>query len=275
MTVYAIGDIQGCYKELRQLLKKIAFSSDKDQLWFVGDLVNRGPDSLAVLRFIKDLAENAISVLGNHDLHMLGVLTGVEKPRKKDTFEEIIHAKDRDSIIDWVRSRPLVYIEEESKHILVHAGIYPNWSIVEAKAYAAEMEAVLQSDHYLDFINNMYGSEPSVWSNTLEGWDRLRFITNSFTRMRYCTVNAELDMKHKGPPGTQPNNLMPWYKIRNKELRSYRVLMGHWSTLGNVNDPQLITLDTGCLWGGSLTAYALEEPPRFTALACAVTQSPH
>jgi len=275
MTTYAIGDIQGCYKELRQLLKLIHFSSDKDQLWFVGDLVNRGPDSLSVLRFIKDLGDNAISVLGNHDLHMLGVLHGIEKPRKKDTFDEIMLAKDRDAIIEWVCSRPLMHIDKQNKHILVHAGIYPAWSVEEAQLYAKEMESVLQSDKCIEFIKNMYGSKPKRWSASLTGWDRLRFITNSFTRMRFCTEDLQLDMKHTGSPGTQPNELIPWYLLRNNELRQYRILMGHWSTLGNVNDPQLVTLDTGCLWGGKLTAYSLESPSNYTSLQCSMTQNPN
>jgi len=275
MTTYAIGDIQGCYKELRQLLKLIHFSSDKDKLWFVGDLVNRGPDSLSVLRFIRDLGDNAISVLGNHDLHMLGVLYGVEKPRKKDTFGEIISAKDLDTIIEWICSLPLMHIDKESKHILVHAGIYPDWSVEEAQNYAKEMENVLQSDRCIDFIKNMYGSKPGRWSPSLKGWDRLRFITNSFTRMRFCTADLKLDMKYKGPPGSQPNGLIPWYLLRNNELRQYKILMGHWSTLGDVNDPELITLDTGCLWGGKLTAYSLESPSCYTSFECSINQDPH
>ncbi len=274
MTTYAIGDIQGCYKELRQLLKLINFSSDKDQLWFVGDLVNRGPDSLSVLRFIKDLGENAISVLGNHDLHMLGVLQSIEKPRKKDTFNEIILAKDRDTLIEWICSLPLMHINKKSKHILVHAGIYPAWSVEEAQVYANEVESVLQSNKCIDFLKNMYGSKPERWSPSLAGWDRLRFITNSFTRMRFCTKDLQLDMKYKCPPGSQPNELIPWYLLRNDKLRQYQILMGHWSTLGNVNDPQLVTLDTGCLWGGKLTAYSLESPSCYTSLECAISQDP-
>jgi len=277
MTTYAIGDIQGCYKELRELLTLINFNSDKDQLWFVGDLVNRGPDSLSVLRFIKTLGENAISVLGNHDLHMLGVLYGIETPRKKDTFNEILVATDRDSIIEWVCHRPMVHIDKASKHILVHAGIYPSWSVEEAQSYANEMEQVLRNGEAINFIKHMYGSEPSQWSDELTGWERLRFITNSFTRMRFCTEDLQLDMKHKGQPGTQPQSLTPWFELRNSALREYRIVMGHWSTLGKVDDPQLISIDTGCLWGGKLTAYALDQPNEtssYTSLACPTALTP-
>ena len=251
MTTYAIGDIQGCYRELKLLLKKIKFSSDKDQLWLVGDLVNRGPDSLAVLRFVKDLGDNAITVLGNHDLHMLGVLLGFEKQRKQDTFDDILRAVDRNQLIEWVRSRPLLHIDEASKHILVHAGIYPAWSVTEAQEYAKEMEQVLQGDQFQRFINHMYGNKPNIWRPTLQGWERYRFITNCFTRMRFCTRDLKLDMTHKGSPGSQPEELLPWYELRNDELRSYKIVMGHWSTLGDTGDPQLITLDTGCLSGAT------------------------
>jgi len=266
MTIFAIGDIQGCFQELQQLLKKIKFSTDKDQLWFTGDLVNRGPESLAVLRFVKDLKENAITVLGNHDLHMLAVVHGLEKPRKKDTFKEILQASDRDALMEWITQQPLMHCENEN--VLVHAGIYPDWSIEQAAKLAKEVEAVLQSDKLIDFMKNMYGNQPKYWSDEHSGWDRLRFITNCFTRMRFCTTNKQLDMQEKCKPGNQSRGLFPWFELRNENLKQYRILFGHWSTLGMVNDDKVVSLDSGCLWGGKLTAIALQDPPYFTSLDC-------
>lgn len=268
MTVYAIGDIQGCFTELEQLLEKIKFSSDKDQLWFTGDLVNRGPESLATLRFVKSLGDNAITVLGNHDLHMLAVLFGFQKQRPKDTFDEIINAPDKESLIQWVTHQPLMHIDESLNAILVHAGLYPGWSIQQAYELAKEVETALQGNHLLEFLQNMYGNQPDNWNDELQGWERLRFITNCFTRMRYCHSNLALDLKYNGQPGLQPKHLQPWLNFLNQEQKKYRILFGHWSTLGPSKVNNVFALDSGCLWGGKLTALALEDPPHYIHLDC-------
>ena len=268
MTIYAIGDIQGCFSELKQLLDKIHFSADKDQLWFTGDLVNRGPDSLATLRYVKSLASNAITVLGNHDLHMLAVLFGFQQQRPKDTFDEIIQAPDKDELIQWLVHQPLMHIDEPLNAILVHAGIFPGWTIPQAKKYAEEVETILQGKHLLEFLQNMYGNQPDNWNDNLQSWERLRFITNCFTRMRYCHSNLALDLKYNGEPGLQPEHLQPWLNFLNQEHKKYRVLFGHWSTLGQSKVNNVFALDSGCLWGGKLTALALDETPRYIHLNC-------
>lgn len=274
MTIYAIGDIQGCFSELKQLLKKIDFSHHKDQLWFTGDLVNRGPDSLATLRFVKALGENAITVLGNHDLHMLAVLYGFEKQRPKDTFDEIIHAPDKNELIQWIIHQPLMHIDESVNAVLVHAGIYPGWSIPKAAELAREVETVLQSEKLTEFLQNMYGNKPKNWKDSLQGWERLRFITNCFTRMRYCHEDLALDLKYNGKPGKQPAHLQPWLNFLNEEQKQHRILFGHWSTLGQSKIENVFALDSGCLWGGELTALALEETPRYIHLNCQGELSP-
>jgi len=274
MTVYAIGDVQGCFNELKQLIKQLKFSSDKDQLWFTGDLVNRGPESLATLRYVKSLGENAITVLGNHDLHMLAVLFNLQKPRPKDTLEDIQKAKDKDELIQWICRQPLMHIDDTQNAIMVHAGIYPGWEISQAKKFAEEVEVVLQGEKLQDFLNNMYGNEPDTWRNDLQGWERLRFITNCFTRMRYCDSSFALDLKHNGKPGKQPEHLQPWLNFLNDEQKQHRILFGHWSTLGESKVKNVYALDGGCLWGGQLTALALENPPRFYHLNCQGELSP-
>lgn len=272
MTIYAIGDIQGCFNELKQLLEKIQYKSDKDQLWFTGDLVNRGPDSLKTLRYIKALDGNAISVLGNHDLHMLAVLNGLQQPRKSDTFDEILTAPDKVELMNWVSKLPLMHVD--SNNVLVHAGIYPAWRIPQAQALAKEVEATLQSEHQIDFLHNMYGNLPEKWNDNLTGWDRLRFITNAFTRMRYCDTTLALDLKHNGKPGSQPDELSPWLNYLNENHKQYRILFGHWSTLGQSKISNVYALDGGCLWGGNLTALALDETPRYIHINCNGQLSP-
>ncbi len=268
MTTYAIGDIQGCFDPLQALLKKIHFSPDKDQLWFTGDLVNRGPDSLKVLAFVKSLGDNAITVLGNHDLHMLAVLTDIEQPRSKDTLDEVYHSPLKTRYIDWVRQLPLMHVDETGKWALVHAGCYPSWSISQARQYAREAETVLQGDNYLNFLRNMYGNKPDKWSDNLTGWDRIRFITNCFTRMRYVYPNLSLDMKCKGGPEQAPPGLSPWYCFGTELRAPYKVIFGHWSTLGLRQQQGIFALDTGCLWGGKLTALALEDTPHTISTDC-------
>jgi len=274
VSTYVIGDIQGCLNELKQLLNKINFSSDKDVVWFTGDLVNRGPNSLEVLRFVKSLEENAITVLGNHDLHMLAIAHGLQKQRRSDTFNQIMEAKDKDSLMEWIASQPLLHATDNDKHILVHAGIYPLWSVLEAKKYAKEVELVLQSDRLTEFLSHMYGNLPDKWSDSLRDWERLRFITNTFSRMRYCTIDAKLDLKSSVSPGKQTNSLVPWYELRNDTPDKHNIYFGHWSTLGLINKNGIRCLDTGCLWGGTLTALKIDEEFNYYQIDCKGEQKP-
>ena len=254
MAVYAIGDVQGCYTELQELLKKLNFKLDKDTLWFAGDIVNRGPHSLETIRFIKSLGANAITVLGNHDLHLLAVANGRGKQGKKDTFKDILQADDRDELLDWLQHRPLMHYDPDHNLCLVHAGIHPAWSITDALSYATEVEAMLQSNKSHEFFHHMYGDKPPKWSNKLKGWDRLRFITNVFTRMRYCDEKGRLTLREKGAPHKQPPGIIPWFKVKNRKTADTGIIFGHWSTLKNPQMAHLYPLDTGCLWGGELTA---------------------
>jgi bis(5'-nucleosyl)-tetraphosphatase (symmetrical) len=262
MTTYAIGDIQGCYDELLQLLELIHFEPKQDILWFVGDLVNRGHQSLETLRFIKSLGDSAITVLGNHDLHLLALAVANRSPRKKDTLHEILDAPDRDELLHWLRHRPLIHYDRERKQVLVHAGLPPQWKPRKAVEYAAEVEAILRSDQYAELFHNMYGNEPSLWDKELTGWPRYRFIINALTRIRYCSVEGRLNLNEKYAPGTQPGGLMPWFEVPERRSRKKEIIFGHWSTLGLVKREGIIALDTGCVWGGTLTAVDLDDEQR-------------
>lgn len=264
LATYAIGDIQGCYDELQQLLGKINFNQDKDKLWFTGDLVNRGPKSLETLRFIYSLGENAIVVLGNHDLHLLATAFEHEKPGRKDTLEDILNAPDREQLMEWLRRKPLMHVEEETGLVMIHAGLHPDWSIEKAQLLAREVENVLQSDEHIQFYKHMYGDKPSNWSDDLTSWPRLRFITNIFTRLRYCTPAGKIALGSKREPGTQPAGFHPWFSIEHRSSRATPILFGHWSTLilsKNIDYPNVYPLDTGCLWGGHLTALRIDTTP--------------
>lgn len=262
MTTYAIGDIQGCYDELLQLLERIHFEPRQDTLWFVGDLVNRGHQSLESLRFIKGLGNSAITVLGNHDLHLLALATANRSPKKKDTLHKILDAPDRDELLYWLRHRPLIHYDKERKQVLVHAGLPPQWKPKKAVKYAAEVEAILRSDQHIELFQNMYGDEPSIWNNELSGWPRYRFIINALTRLRYCSADGKLNLHEKYAPGTQPKGLMPWFEVPERRSRKKEIIFGHWSTLGLVQRDGIIALDTGCVWGGTLTAVDLDEEQR-------------
>jgi len=262
MTTYAIGDIQGCYDELLQLLELIHFEPQQDTLWFVGDLVNRGQQSLETLRFIKELGDSAITVLGNHDLHLLALAVGNRSPKKKDTLHEILEAPDRDELLHWLRHRPLIHYDKERQQLLVHAGLPPQWKTKKAVQYAAEVEAILRSDRHAELFHHMYGNEPSVWNQELTGWPRYRFIINALTRMRYCSAEGKLNLHEKYAPGTQPKGLMPWFEVPERRSRKKEIIFGHWSTLGLVKREGIIALDTGCVWGGTLTAVDLDDELR-------------
>lgn len=273
MAVYAIGDIQGCLDELQALLRLIDFDRERDTLWFAGDLVNRGPRSLDTLRFIHDLGDRAITVLGNHDLHLLATDYDARYTRPKDTLQEILDAPDRERLLNWLRTRPLLHHDATLNFSLLHAGLPPQWDLTTAQACAQEVETVLRSHHYGEFLAGMYGNLPDTWSADLKGLDRLRFIVNCFTRLRYCSPSGKLNLKDKGAPGTQSAGNQPWFSIKDRASRDLRILFGHWSTLGTCKEANVFPLDTGCLWGGKLTALRLDDLKTFS-LACAGARKP-
>jgi bis(5'-nucleosyl)-tetraphosphatase (symmetrical) len=271
MPTYAIGDLQGCHDALLHLLDEIRFDPKADRLLFVGDLVNRGPDSLAVLRLVKSLGDAAICVLGNHDLHLLALAEGLGRIHKGDTLEPILAAPDRDELLHWLRHQKLAW--REGEFLMVHAGVLPGWTVDDTMQRAAEAESALRGPHYRDFFERMYGNVPIAWDNNLQGIERLRTIVNTFTRLRYCTAEGEMDFHHKGAPGTQPAGWLPWFDVPGRKSAGTTIMIGHWSTLGLINRPDLIALDTGCLWGGKLTAVRLEDRQVF-AVTCPQASRP-
>jgi bis(5'-nucleosyl)-tetraphosphatase (symmetrical) len=273
MAVYAIGDVQGCYTELRQLLDSIHFNPAKDKLWFVGDLVNRGPESLECLRFVKSLGDNAVVTLGNHDLSLLMIMTGVKQLTGHHTVGDVLRAEDRAELFDWLRRRPLLHHDPELDYVMIHAGLPPQWDIATATRCARELETLLRGKNYLEYFQAMYGDTPDLWSEDLRDSERRRFITNCFTRMRYCTREGRLDLKAKGKPEKQQNGLYPWFQAPGRRSANTRILFGHWSTLGLVRQNNVTSLDTGCVWGGSLTAMRLDaKNPQFFSIACTPKQ---
>lgn len=257
MAIYAVGDIQGCYAELQQLLELIRFDPAQDQLWLVGDLVNRGPDSLRVLRLVKSLGDKAITVLGNHDLHLLAVAAGEAELHRSDTLDEMLSAPDRDELLAWLRQQRLIHAE--GGYVLVHAGLLPQWNVRQAVSLAHEVEQALRSDSYATFFEHMYGNSPRDWNDELGGYKRLRVITNALTRMRICTLQGEMEFKFKGEVENIPAGYLPWFDIPTRMSGDATLIFGHWSALGLKVTPNLIALDTGCLWGGPMTAIRLED----------------
>lgn len=268
MSTYAIGDVQGCYRELVKLLELISFNPQNDTLWLTGDLVNRGSHSLHVLRFIKNLGEKHITVLGNHDLHFLAVAMKVQPIRQQDTFQDILKAKDLPELVDWLRFRPLLHDDPTLNFTLVHAGIYPWWSLSEAQKHAKEAEAFLQDNHFQKLLNNLYGNQPDRWAPQLAGFDRYRFIINAFARMRFCTLQGRLNMVEKCNIGKQPAELYPWFTIKNLTHLPRNIVFGHWASLNGVtNTPHIYAIDTGCVWKNRLTALRLEDKKLFSIQA--------
>ncbi len=261
MATYAIGDVQGCYTALRRLLDKIDFDPARDRLWLVGDLVNRGPNSLEVLRFVKSLGTRAVTVLGNHDLHLLVVAGGHVEPHRGDTLDPILKAPDRDELIDWLRRRKMMHAA--GRYALVHAGLVPQWTTKRALALAREVEAALQRDDYGEFLRNMYGNQPDRWRDDLEGYDRLRVITNVLTRIRLCTADGRMEFKHKKAPVNMPPGFVPWFDAPRRRNRTTKVLFGHWAALGLYTKSNVVCLDTGCVWGRKLTAMRLRDGKLF------------
>jgi bis(5'-nucleosyl)-tetraphosphatase (symmetrical) len=260
VTRYAVGDIQGCHDELRALVARIGFKADRDQLWFTGDLVNRGPKSLETLRYVRSLEHNAIVVLGNHDLHLLALAFGSRRKHKSsDTLDAIFAARDRDALLEWLLALPLVHFDAGYGDLLVHAGLIPQWTAGEAVGLAREVESALATDARALF-DDMYGDQPDKWSESLFGANRMRFAINAFTRLRICTREGRMDLKMKGGLSQVKTPWRPWFEHENRLTRDVRVIFGHWSALGLVRSNGVVGLDTGCVWGGSLTALDLDTP---------------
>jgi bis(5'-nucleosyl)-tetraphosphatase (symmetrical) len=276
VTRYAIGDIQGCYDELKQLMERLRFSSDRDQLYFVGDLVNRGPASLEVLRFVRALDGNAVVVLGNHDLHLLAVAHGTRRNRKSDTLDDVLSAPDRSQLLEWLITRPLAHVDRHDARapdLIVHAGVVPQWDVDMTIALAREVEAALRK-RCSDVFDHMYGDEPDRWNDHLSGKDRWRFTINVLTRLRVCTGDGRIELKWKGKPPPPQSDYQPWFAVDGRRSADARILFGHWSALGFVHQPGVVGLDSGCVWGGSLTAFNLDEDRPPITVACSGYQVP-
>ncbi len=274
MATYAIGDLQGCYDPLCRLLDYISFDPAADRVWFVGDLVNRGPASLEVLRFVKSLGASATVVLGNHDLHLIMQADGYGKANKEDTLGDVLGAADRDELLAWLRAQPLFHLEGE--WAMVHAGLLPNWTVGQAKRLSDEVSAALTAENYRDFLAHMWGSEPAVWQDDLSGWDRLRVVVNAMTRMRYVTLEGAMEFRaagSKAPPDKGPRGCVPWFAAAPRASADHVIVCGHWSALGYREEANLLALDTGCLWGGSLTAVRLEDR-QISRLPCPQQEKP-
>ena len=263
MATYAIGDVQGCYDSLMALLDKLDYDDNQDTLWFAGDLVNRGPKSLKTLRFIKALGDKAVSVLGNHDLHLLAIYFNEKNPRKSDTLEATLNASDSEELMHWLRHQPLVHHDENLNALMVHAGVPPKWSAKKAVKRSLEFETFIQSADYKEFFNVMYGNHPDQWDKTLVGMDRLRIIVNYFTRMRFCTQKGQLDLLTKEGLEKQPKGFSPWFEL-DRKAQDTRIFFGHWAALeGKADVDNVFALDTGCVWGGKLSAIRLEDETWF------------
>ena len=269
MAVYAIGDIQGCYEPLQRLLELLKFDPATDRLWLVGDLVNRGPHSVEVLRLVRELDQQVTTVLGNHDLTLLAAAAGQVKPKRKDTFHAILEAPDRDELLDWLRRCPLLHHDMELGFAMVHAGLPPQWDLTLAQRCAHEVEAALRGPESELFMARMFGGEPRRWQDDLVGYDRLRFIVNALTRMRFCAADGTLSFAEKGPPGSAGIKLMPWFAAPGRRNADLNIVFGHWASLGYYHAPGIYALDSGCVWGNRLTAIRLDEPeaPAFSVPA--------
>lgn len=269
MAVYAIGDLQGCYEPFRRLLDKLRFDPAKDRLWLTGDLVNRGPDSLKTLRFVKQLGDAAITVLGNHDLHLLALGHGIRYSGAHfDSLWKVLGAKDSDELLDWLRRQPLAHYDPELDTLMVHAGLPPQWSVKKTLTRAAEVEKVLGGPKFEGLLEHMYGNRPNRWSGDLKGKGRLRFIINALTRTRMIYEDGRLNFTHSGPPAGARKGLLPWFEAPNPKWAGTRIVFGHWSALGLIVTPELICVDTGCVWGRKLTAVKLTNKPKVTRVPC-------
>jgi bis(5'-nucleosyl)-tetraphosphatase (symmetrical) len=263
MSTYAIGDIQGCLDPLKKLLNVIQFDPTHDTLWFTGDLVNRGPQSLETLRYIKNLGEKTRIVLGNHDLHLLAVAHQAHAGWEEDTLNAILQSPDRDELISWLIQQPLLHYDDSLQFLMTHAGLAPSWNLQTAQQLAHEVETILRGAEAKNFFHHMYGNEPHHWNSELTGWDRLRCITNYFTRIRFCHPDGSMELKSKGK--MDESNLIPWFKVPQRKNADIKIIFGHWAALGGkTNTPHTYALDTGCIWGFCLTAMRLEDEKRFS-----------
>ncbi|MGB6104769.1 MAG: symmetrical bis(5'-nucleosyl)-tetraphosphatase [Pusillimonas sp.] len=270
-SVWMVGDLQGCCHPLHALLAHPDIAEDSDaRFWFAGDLINRGPDSLGTLRTVMALGDRAITVLGNHDLHLLAIAAGIKKPGKSDTVKDILDAPDAHELITWLRQRPLAHYDQE--HLMVHAGALPSWSVEKTLALAAEVESALQGPDWKDMLERMYGNEPAYWDDSLCGGKRLRVIVNALTRMRMCDRRGHMDFLHKGAPFNN-GEFMPWFDVPERVIQHETIVFGHWSTLGLMLRPNAICLDTGCVWGRKLTAIRLSDR-KLVQIACEQYQDP-
>lgn len=265
MPDYAIGDVQGCYESLQRLLELISFNEKVDRLWFVGDLVNRGSQSLAILRFVSSLPLEPRITLGNHDLHLLALLFGNKSEgRHDDTLQEVLQAPDGEALGHWLRKQSVLIYAPEFNVVMCHAGIAPLWDLSQAIKLAKELEQAITGEHYHDFFSHLYGNQPDLWKEDLIGWDRLRVITNYFTRMRFCDEKGRLELSYKGTIAQAPANLYPWYAVPYRKEIDADIIFGHWAALeGKCPNPKIHAIDTGCLWGGQLTALRLQDKQRF------------
>ena len=264
MSTYAIGDVQGCHDPLRRLLDKLKFDPGRDRLWFCGDLVNRGGQSLEVLRLVRSLDAVSTVVLGNHDLSLLTIAERKEADQRKvnPDLQRVLFAEDREPLVSWLRHRKMMHVDPALGYALVHAGLAPKWTIALAEKRAREVESKLRGKNYRKLMRQMYGNKPAAWSPKLEGMDRLRAIINVMTRLRYCDVRGRIAFDEKGPPGTQTPGLYPWFEVPGQVRREMRIVTGHWSTLGLLIGMGVYGIDTGCVWGGKLTALELGPEPR-------------
>lgn len=271
--IYLVGDLQGCCKPLERLLQTIDFSPSRDQLYVLGDLVNRGPDSLGVLQRLRSLEGAATCLLGNHDLHLLAVAHGVRKPHRSDTLDPILNAADRDDWLNWLRQQNLAV--HAHGWLLVHAGVVPQWDAAQTVALAGEVEAMLRSPDVGAFLTTMYGNEPARWDERLQGVDRWRCVVNSLTRLRFCAADGTMEFATKEGAGGAPEGYLPWFEVPGRRTQGTPVAFGHWSTLGLINRDDLLALDTGCIWGGHLTAVRVDGATReVIQIPCPQAQKP-
>ena len=257
MATYAIGDVQGCFAPLQALLGEIGFSKARDRLWFVGDLVNRGPQSLETLRFVKALGDSAVTVLGNHDLHLVIVAAGFGRVHGGDTLQDILAAADREELLAWLRALPMLHAEDE--YLMVHAGLLPQWDTAQAADLAREVEAALRGPRHRELAGQMYGNHPDRWRDDLGGYDRLRVVINAMTRLRICTPDGRMELSYTAGPADIPAGYLPWFAAPGRRSAASAVIFGHWSALGLRVEPKVLALDSGCLWGRSLSAVRLED----------------
>lgn len=273
MSTYAIGDLQGCFQGLRLLLEKIRFDAAQDQIWLVGDLVNRGAESLSILRWARDMGDRVTAVLGNHDLHLLAVAEGLAKLQPNDTLDEILAAPDCDELLTWLRHLPLAHAGEG--YLMVHAGLLPQWTVTQALALAAEVQDCLCAPDYRSLLVHLYGNHPDHWDDKLAGVERLRVITNALTRLRFCTPAGVMEFKTKSSPAQSPPGYLPWFEVPERASAGKPIIFGHWSALGLRLESDCIALDTGCLWGGRLTALRLEDRQVFQVECAGLAGTTH